>query len=547
MKECPKCHTMIEDDAVFCGVCGTKQETEEVEAQAEEQSSQEEQFCVHCGKEIEVGSLFCPYCGKPQDVEETKSEEPQPKEEEPAPKIEEAQIKEEPKMEESPKEEKKKLHTTSEKQEKQIDENALEKSILSMIKAHIKRFQEEEGKTIKSILKPKSYPNADIQLFSDANRQSVLKVVINGSVEGEKELYERLKDSKFFKMFVKEDSDSNEESLILDFHNDEEQAKNTILEILMTVYNQPKECAIGYVTNVSGYTMQEKGIEKSEKSSGCGCLIWILLALLIAGGAGWYFFLNDSSSQAVEEKVAIDSIMSSPAVDVNAPTSALAFLDQFYKGEYENDDYIKSHVTANVLNKLKRDCDYSDDCLATWVFSAFPAGADMNLEEGPIIRETEEKGKFRVVFVYSGYGENKPYYRNTVYLTVTEMDGKYLISDYELYIDEPSNEQEAQSSLFSNGTIRLVGNVSTYEIHMVLEASENHVTGYYYYDSQGSDNRVKLDGDITENNSLKLKKYDNKGMETGYFEGTFDDKTYHGFNVNYDRDSRRPFSVEIEE
>lgn len=80
------------------------------------------------------------------------------------------------------------------------------------------------------------------------------------------------------------------------------------------------------------------------------------------------FFLNDSSSQAVEEKVAIDSIMSSPIVDVNAPTSALAFLDQFYKGEYENEDYIKKHATANVVNKLKRDCDYSDDCLATWVF-----------------------------------------------------------------------------------------------------------------------------------------------------------------------------------
>lgn len=540
MKECPKCHTMIEDDAAFCGVCGTKQEIEEVEAQAEEQSSQEEQFCVHCGKSIEAGSLFCPYCGEPQDVEETKSEEPQPKVEEPAPELEES------KVEESPKEEKRKLHTTSEKHEKQIDENALEKSILSMIKAHIKRFQEEEGKTIKSILKPKSYPNADIQLFSDANRQSILKVGINESLEGEKELYERLKDSKYFKLFVKDDSNSNEESFILDFHNDEEQARNTILELLMTVYNQPKECAIGYVTNVSGYTMQEKGIEKSEKSSGCGCLIWILLALLIAGGAGWYFFLNDSSSQAVEEKVAIDSIMSSPAVDVNAPTSALAFLDQFYKGEYENEDYIKKHATANVVNKLKRDCDYSDDCLATWVFSAFPAGADLNLEEGPIIRETEEEGKFRVVFVYSRYGENKPYYRNTVYLTVTEMDGKYMISDYELYIDEPSNEPETQSSLFSNGTIRLAGIVFTYKIHMVLEVSENHVTGYYFYDSQGSDNRVKLDGNIIENNSLKLKKYDKEGRETGYFEGTFDDKTYSGSNINYDRDSRLPFSVEIE-
>ncbi len=412
MKECPKCHTMIEDDAVFCGVCGTKQEIEEVEAQAEEQSSQEEQFCVHCGKSIEAGSLFCPYCGKPQDVEEIKSEEHQPKEEEPAPKPEEPQVKEKPKVEESPKEEPK---------------------------------QEE-------------------------SRQ--------------------------------EDSPVEEEQ-----------------------------------TSQQG---------EKKKSNLLGCFLAIVGSLLIIGGVIWYFDLIQLNTDVVEEVIEKVENSDENIID-DAPTSELAFLDQFYKGEYENDDYIKSHVTANVLNKLKRDCDYSDDCLATWVFSAFPTGADMNLEEGPIIRETEEKGKFRVVFVYSGYGENKLYYRNTVYLTVTEMDGKYLISDYELYIDEPSNEQEAQSSLFSNGTIRLVGNVSTYEIHMVLEASENHVTGYYYYDSQGSDNRVKLDGDITENNSLKLKKYDNKGMETGYFEGTFDDKTYHGFNVNYDRESRRPFSVEIEE
>ena len=119
MKECPKCHTMIEDDAVFCGVCGTKQEIEEVEAQPEEQSSQEEQFCIHCGKSIEAGSLFCPYCGKPQDVEETKSEEPQPKAEKPEPEQEEPQpeepqVKEKPQVEESPKEEPKPEETQQE-------------------------------------------------------------------------------------------------------------------------------------------------------------------------------------------------------------------------------------------------------------------------------------------------------------------------------------------------------------------------------------------------------------------------------------------------
>ena len=132
MKECPKCHTMIEDDAVFCGVCGTKQENEEVEAQAEEQSSQEEQFCVHCGKSIEVGSLFCPYCGKPQDVEETKSEEPQPKAEEPKreeTQTEEPQVKEEQNVKESSKKESPKEETQAEEEpEYELEENKKSKT-----------------------------------------------------------------------------------------------------------------------------------------------------------------------------------------------------------------------------------------------------------------------------------------------------------------------------------------------------------------------------------------------------------------------------------
>ena len=367
MKECPKCHTMIEDDAVFCGVCGTKQENEEVEAQAEEQSSQEEQFCVHCGKSIEVGSAYCPYCGKPQDVEETNSEEPQAKAEEPQPKQEKPKVKEEPKAKKSPKKEKK-AHTTSEKREKQTDENALEKSILSMIKAHIKRFQEEEGKTVKSILKLKSYPQASVQLFSDDNRQSVLKVAINESVEGEKELYERLKDSQFFKMFEKEDSDSNEESLILDFHNDEEQAKNTILDILTTVYNQPKDCAISYITNVSGYTRQEKGIENSEKSSGCGCWIWILLALLVGGGV-WYYMSDSGSSsndQANEEIDSVSVINENEKEDVNDEVvveeeilTAEDFLKKMYEAFYESRDIdrydketLSKYFTAGAMSKF---------------------------------------------------------------------------------------------------------------------------------------------------------------------------------------------------
>ena len=184
-------------------------------------------------------------------------------------------------------------------------------------------------------------------------------------------------------------------------------------------------------------------IEEEKKSRSW---LWILLALLIAGGAIGYYFMNDSS-EAMEENVeASDSVTPSPVIDENAPTSALAFLDQFYKGEIGKDDYIRNHVTANVINKLKSDFGYdcpSNDCLATWVFSAYPAGADLDLEEGPIIAKTDTESKFKVTFKYSGYnGSQRTFETRTVYLTVTEMGGKYLISDYEVEEGEIIEEED---------------------------------------------------------------------------------------------------------
>ena len=73
MKECPNCKAQLEDDALFCGVCGTKLGADD--AQVEETAVSEEKFCVHCGKAIEIDSVFCPFCGKPQDVEEEQKEE----------------------------------------------------------------------------------------------------------------------------------------------------------------------------------------------------------------------------------------------------------------------------------------------------------------------------------------------------------------------------------------------------------------------------------------------------------------------------------------
>ena len=248
MKECPKCKAQLEDDAIFCGVCGTRLEADDV--QVEETTAPQEKKCIHCGETIEEDSAFCPYCGKSQDENVTKRER---------------------KVHMS--------HTSVEKRQKPINENALEESIVSMMNAHRQRYQEEGGKTVRSILKPKLYPNANIQLFSDTNQQSVLRIHFNTADERDVELHERLKVNQYYKLFARDEAESDAVSLFLDFHNDEKLASKVILEILMTVYNQPQECAISYVNNVSGYTMQEQGI---EAKSGCGFWTWFWILAVVA-------------------------------------------------------------------------------------------------------------------------------------------------------------------------------------------------------------------------------------------------------------------------
>lgn len=284
--------------------------------------------------------------------------------------------------------------------------------------------------------------------------------------------------------------------------------------------------------------------------------LWILLALLIVGGIGvWYYMSDDFSyndNQELTEALDTDSIEEPDEYmdyDEIAPTSELEFLKLFYKGDLNEDEHIRQNVTNDLIGKLMADYDYdcpTNDCLAYWVFAAYPAGADMELEEGPYITETDIAGKYKVDFKYSFYdGDQKEYETRTVYLTVTKMNEKYLISDYE--VDNSSVEStisSAEEDHSLDGKITMIGKVSKYGIHMVLAINGANVIGYYYYDSQGDGNRVTLKGTLIGEN-LKLNKYDKEGNETGYFEGAFDGTSYWGENVNYNRDEALPFSVEI--
>lgn len=179
----------------------------------------------------------------------------------------------------------------------------------------------------------------------------------------------------------------------------------------------------------------------------------ILLAVLIAAGAGWYFFKDTENTKPdnnIRTNPVEGSIETTPIVEEenNEPTTPLAFLEEFYKGKYENDDYVKQFVTANVLKKLKRDYVYDDpsgECLATWVFSAYPPGADWGMEAGPLFSKTNIEGKIKVDFkYYYSDGSHKKDYLRTVYLIVTEINGKYLISDYEVV--EDNNQEDEQET-----------------------------------------------------------------------------------------------------
>ena len=281
--------------------------------------------------------------------------------------------------------------------------------------------------------------------------------------------------------------------------------------------------------------------------------IWILLIVLLVAGGAWFMY-NDISSNSVApvEAVDNDSIDICDAIEdieEDIPKSELDFLEYFYKGP-GTEDFICQNVTSNVLNKLKKDAekDGHPGSLAVWAFNAYDAGTDgpdMEYEEGPIISKTDIERKYCVSYRYNYYDEPKLSRERKVYLNVTKQDGKYLISNYEVVGDNSGGNKMSDGD--ENGSqLTMVGKVSQYGIHMVLDINGSEVNGYYYYDSQGSNNRVTLKGSIS-NGNMKLNKYNENGEETGYFEGNFNGNMYSGSNVNYEREQALLFSLRVEE
>lgn len=245
--------------------------------------------------------------------------------------------------------------------------------------------------------------------------------------------------------------------------NSEEKLKYKEEDPMSEEKENPKETPFQVHTEEqqTTYEWDDDDDEKSKK--------WILWVIILAVGGAWYYFSQYDSSSDNEQVMAetVDSftlytisIKKTDKTNENEvvdSTSARGFIENFYKSEYLDEGFIESNVTANVLNKLKHDYNYEceeGNCLATWVFDAYPTGEDLQLEEGPIISDTSVDGKFKVDFKYSdNNGERKRYYTNTVFLTVIKIDGIFQISDYKVVYQNKTSTGTEEYDSSSNDEI----------------------------------------------------------------------------------------------
>lgn len=92
------------------------------------------------------------------------------------------------------------------------------------------------------------------------------------------------------------------------------------------------------------------------------------------------------------------------------------------------------------------------------------------------------------------------------------------------------------------GQHRMRGSISQYPITMEIYVSGTQVSGTYYYHSQGSSNRMTVDGYIN-GTYMVLEEYAPSGLNTGYFHGDFNGYSYSGQFTNYQKQSNLSFRL----
>lgn len=287
--------------------------------------------------------------------------------------------------------------------------------------------------------------------------------------------------------------------------------------------------------------------------------LWIIVAILllgILGGGGYYFLSNkDKSPSFVQETDSIAEIGDSIISDIQSVEGIKSRLtDILSKALHMQDNDAVQSFFSKEYRKLYEKVEEIDNTvyegeIGYWAGNIWDGGQEGNPDSfaiNSVQNLSEKRASAQIKFIY----DNE--YLHTENLSSMELvfeNGSWYIDDiggnqkqsFEEYIN--SNKE---NSTIGNGTYTMIGKVSNYNIHMIIEINGSIVKGYYYYDSQGSGNTVQLSGSIKEKGELTLKKFSKDGEETGYFEGIFNGTEYNGKNVNYNRNEYLPFSVTVE-
>lgn len=103
-------------------------------------------------------------------------------------------------------------------------------------------------------------------------------------------------------------------------------------------------------------------------------------------------------------------------------------------------------------------------------------------------------------------------------------------------------DQEYYTDSSQNGKVILKGTINDrYKIVMQINVESYSVSGSYYYIKNGSDNLLGLSGYFSKE-KMKLTEYNEKGENTGLFDGTFDTTCYSGTFTNY-KGVKMPFKL----
>lgn len=100
-----------------------------------------------------------------------------------------------------------------------------------------------------------------------------------------------------------------------------------------------------------------------------------------------------------------------------------------------------------------------------------------------------------------------------------------------------------RTEVISSQTFDMSGFVGQYPVTMNIQVSGSIVSGSYYYNRMGSNNKLMLNG-TCNNGEIYLIETNIEGEQTGEFRGRLTNGMFNGSFINYNRGERMAFNLE---